>query len=274
MRKKSYYNVDRMLSPQEWEILKTWRKDHPEQKWSKGNKKFDSELLFWTYSPNGRNGEIWYTPEFFEDSNQKNRERRKKNKARIDRSRQEFLKKKLSEDPDYRKRVNKKYKDAQSLERKLADKKRDLESYNKRIEKMTPEEKREKKLHNEILRKQRERDRPFLRLANTVRTGVNRSFKVAKQKKKNKTFEILGIDFLGLKEHFESLFEPWMNWENKATKIPPTSMNEKWDVDHIIPISTAKTTEDVIRLNHYTNLRPLCAYMNRFIKRDNLNWTV
>ncbi len=29
-----------------------------------------------------------------------------------------------------------------------------------------------------------------------------------------------------------------------------------------------KTEEDVIRLNHYTNLQPLHRYINRNIKRD------
>jgi hypothetical protein len=30
-----------------------------------------------------------------------------------------------------------------------------------------------------------------------------------------------------------------------------------WQIDHIIPLLTAKTEEDVIRLSHYTNLQPL-----------------
>ena len=39
-------------------------------------------------------------------------------------------------------------------------------------------------------------------------------------------------------------------------------------MDHIIPISIAETEEDIIRLNHYTNLQPLCSKVNRDIKRD------
>lgn len=30
-----------------------------------------------------------------------------------------------------------------------------------------------------------------------------------------------------------------------------------YHIDHIIPISCAKTEEDVIKLNHYSNLQPL-----------------
>lgn len=44
------------------------------------------------------------------------------------------------------------------------------------------------------------------------------------------------------------------------------------DIDHIIPVSTAKKYEDVIKLNHYTNLQPLCSYVNRVIKRDRLDY--
>ena len=31
----------------------------------------------------------------------------------------------------------------------------------------------------------------------------------------------------------------------------------KWNIDHIIPISLAQNKNDIIKLNHYTNLQPL-----------------
>ena len=55
-----------------------------------------------------------------------------------------------------------------------------------------------------------------------------------------------------------------MNWEN-YDKYP-----NGWDVDHIIPLSSAKTEEDLIRLLHYTNLQPLNSKYNREVKRDNV----
>ena len=48
--------------------------------------------------------------------------------------------------------------------------------------------------------------------------------------------------------------------------------NFGWDIDHIIPTSSAKTEEEIIKLNHYTNLKPLCSKINRDIKRNNINY--
>ena len=42
-----------------------------------------------------------------------------------------------------------------------------------------------------------------------------------------------------------------------------------WDIDHIIPVSSAKREEEIIKLNHYTNLQPLCSKINRYIKKNN-----
>ena len=53
----------------------------------------------------------------------------------------------------------------------------------------------------------------------------------------------------------------------------------EWDkkepvhIDHIIPLATAKTKEEVIKLNHYTNLQLLKAKDN-WQKRDKLDWKI
>lgn len=61
-----------------------------------------------------------------------------------------------------------------------------------------------------------------------------------------------------------------MNWDNYGNKNGfSTRVNQSWDVDHIIPITTAKTEGDVVKLNHFTNMQPLCSYVNRYVKRDN-----
>jgi hypothetical protein len=45
-----------------------------------------------------------------------------------------------------------------------------------------------------------------------------------------------------------------------------------WDIDHIIPLCSAINEEELIKLNHFTNLQPLCSKVNRDIKRKNPTW--
>jgi hypothetical protein len=44
-------------------------------------------------------------------------------------------------------------------------------------------------------------------------------------------------------------------------------INKNVYLDHIISIKTGKTVDDLIKLNHYSNLQPLCSYVNRFVKK-------
>lgn len=83
-------------------------------------------------------------------------------------------------------------------------------------------------------------------------------------KKTVKTVEILGCSFEEFKEHLESKFETWMSWENYGKYNG--ELNYGWDIDHIIPLCSAKKEVDVINLNHYTNLQPLCSKINRDLK--------
>ena len=50
--------------------------------------------------------------------------------------------------------------------------------------------------------------------------------------------------------------------------------NYGFDLDHIIPISSAKDDAEVYKLNHYTNFQPLCTKVNRYIKRNKINFTL
>ena len=111
---------------------------------------------------------------------------------------------------------------------------------------------------------------PLYRLTCNTRSLLLKSFKNKNLMKSLKSEDILGCSFEKFKEYIESLWEPWMTWENKGNpKDGILELNKTWDIDHIIPLATAITEEDVIRLNHYTNLQPLCSYTNRKIKRDN-----
>jgi hypothetical protein len=107
------------------------------------------------------------------------------------------------------------------------------------------------------------------KLRHRVKSNIQYTFKIKGYKKSKKTEEILGCSILEFQIHLESKFETWMNWENRG--LYNGYFNYGWDIDHIIPVSTAQTEEDVIRLNHYSNLQPLCSKINRDIKRDSLS---
>ncbi len=110
----------------------------------------------------------------------------------------------------------------------------------------------------------------IFKLKDNLRSLIIESFKNKGYDKKSNTFTILGCSFEEFKIHLESQFEEWMNWGNRGNpKDGILEPNKTWDIDHIIPLSSAKTEEDIIKLNHYTNLQPLCSYVNRFIKKDN-----
>jgi len=67
--------------------------------------------------------------------------------------------------------------------------------------------------------------------------------------KRSRTSEYIGCDWETFKNHIENYFQEGMSWDNYGVN--------GWHLDHHIPISFAKTEEDIFRLNHYTNLKPL-----------------
>lgn len=70
--------------------------------------------------------------------------------------------------------------------------------------------------------------------------------------KQSELERILGCSLEQFVAYFDSLFQPGMSWSNHGT----------WHIDHIKPVATANTIEEVERLNHYTNLQPLWARDN------------
>ena len=142
-----------------------------------------------------------------------------------------------------------------------------FKEYGKKYREENKELIKEKKIKRQFNRRKED----FIyKLRCNVSTLIRISFKNKSFKKKNKSQEILGCSYEEFKLHLESMFEPWMNWGNHGNpKDGVLEPNKTWDIDHIIPLSSAKTEDDIIKLNHYTNLRPLCSYNNRFIKKNN-----
>jgi hypothetical protein len=114
---------------------------------------------------------------------------------------------------------------------------------------------REWRKNNPTYTSDRKKNDSVFKLAVNMRSRL-RIFmkKSSKIKKTNKTFEYVGCSPEQLKEHIEKQFVNGMNWENYSL--------HGWHIDHIIPLSSAKTDEDVYKLCHYTNLQPLWAKDN------------
>ena len=122
--------------------------------------------------------------------------------------------------------------------------------------------------NNRYTQKRRQSD-PIFKLRTNIPCLLRHAFKSNGYIKNSKSTEVLGCEWGEFKQHIESQFKPWMTWDNYGCKVP-SGPDTTWDLDHIIPISTAVTIDDIKRLNHYTNFQPLCSFQNRFIKRDNV----
>ena len=106
---------------------------------------------------------------------------------------------------------------------------------------------------NIYIKKRRKVD-PSFKLMGVVRSRFNIFLKAKNIRKTNKTFVMVGCTPEFLKEYLEKKFKPGMTWKNHALK--------GWHIDHRIPLSSAKTTKDLEKLMHYTNLQPMWAIEN------------
>ena len=111
---------------------------------------------------------------------------------------------------------------------------------------------------------ERRKNDSVFKLKCNIRRLIQLSFISKDYIKDSKTFEILGCNVIKFKKYLENKFEPWMAWENKG--LFNSTFNFGWDLDHIKPLKTALTKDEVIKLNHYTNFQPLCGKINREIK--------
>lgn len=113
-------------------------------------------------------------------------------------------------------------------------------------------------LRTNIYKKKRRKEDPLYKMTENLRTLVYRSLKNKGFSKSSKNFNILGISYISCLKY---LFE---NAKIRYPDFEPKDFLEsaKYHIDHIIPLSTAKTEEEVIRLCHYTNLQLLLAEEN------------
>jgi hypothetical protein len=127
------------------------------------------------------------------------------------------------------------------------------------------------KIYNKKYIKERRNTNSLVKLTHNIRKSISKSFFIKQCHKNSRTEQILGCSYGEFKQFIETKFELWMNWDNYGNpKDGVIEPNKTWDIDHIIPLASAKTEEELLKLNHFSNLQPLCSYVNRFIKRDQL----
>lgn len=96
------------------------------------------------------------------------------------------------------------------------------------------------------------------KLSHNIRNRIKTFLKTKNITKNNPTFNIVGCTPEFLKEHIEKQFTEGMSWELMGKYI---------HIDHIIPLASAKTEEEIYKLCHYSNLQPLWEEDN--LKKSN-----
>ena len=185
-------------------------------------------------------------------------------KARVKKYREEHKEEIREKRKEYLKQYNKKYKQTH---------KEQIKKYNQENkDKFKRYKKKYRENHKEIIqeydskyRKKRKQEDYLFNMSHQIRNLIRTSFKRKSCIKANKTEEILGCKMDYFIKYLIKTYE--------------NNYNEKWNwnylknihIDHIIPISTAKSEKEIIKLNHYTNLQLLKAEDN-IQKSDKLDW--
>lgn len=89
---------------------------------------------------------------------------------------------------------------------------------------------------------------PLFRLKEQYRNRVHLALKAKKHSKNSKTAEMLGCDLYFFKDYMLS------TWEKRYGKA---WNGESYHIDHIVPLMSAHTENEVKKLFHYTNLQLL-----------------
>lgn len=152
---------------------------------------------------------------------------------------------------------------------KNKEKIKNYDKIRKKRENLTPDKLKKLREYNLNYNKNKLKNDVIFKFKHNVSCLIRESIKRKGGKKLTKSEIILGCTLNEFKTHIESLWENWMTWDNYG--IPKDGIyepNKTWDFDHITPIKEGNTDIEVIKLNHYTNIQPMCSYYNRFIKRD------
>lgn len=110
------------------------------------------------------------------------------------------------------------------------------------------------------------RSDPIKRLKHQISNQIRKLVKKnGFSKNKISSWKILPYTSTELKQHLESLWEPWMNWDNYGGRM--SDKKKTWHIDHIVPQSKFyfNSMDDVQFKECWalSNLRPLEKFENR-----------
>lgn len=225
----------------------------------------DDGMVFWHYGKGYKNGQYWVTPERFQILKHKHSIKAKE-RQKIDPSKRKAISARF-----YAKNSHK----IRELSRAYYSKNRSAILSNKKEQRALKDASRPPKPKSnygtsEYYRNRYKKERDariqramqyeakkmqsdgLFRLKKNVRRLVLKTFEDSGFSKNSKTAEILGCSFEFFKAYIEQRFLPGMGWHNRS----------EWHLDHIIPAASAKTEKQLLKLNHYTNFRPLWAIDN------------
>ena len=101
--------------------------------------------------------------------------------------------------------------------------------------------------YRRVYSKNRRKNDPLYKFKKNLRTRTSVAFTTKYWTKNSGNIDMLGADYQTAFKHIEYQFTDGMAWGNHG----------EWHIDHIIPLSSAKTKEEMEKLCHYTNLQPL-----------------
>lgn len=203
----------------------------------------DDGMVFWQYYHTGK--ERWVSPEKYQEIRKNN----------IEKSKKRWL-----ENKEENKKINKEYrqKNKEKLSLYLKEWRKRNQEKCRHLKNSWRNKNRDRfrKTSRDYVRNKRRND-PVYKIRCNISTLIQNGIRNRGFSKKTKTSKILGCDYDFFKKYIENKFKDGMTWENRT----------EWSLDHIIPISLAKTEEEAIKLNHYTNFQPLWKIEN--IKKGN-----
>jgi hypothetical protein len=109
------------------------------------------------------------------------------------------------------------------------------------------------KSKNKLYQKERRKTDKLYNVAHSVRRRLREILSNNNWNKNTKFSQYIGCTNEEFLHHIESQFTEGMSWDNRA----------EWDLDHIMPISSAKDEEQLYDLCHYLNIKPLWKLDNK-----------